>query len=101
MPILKVEGANLHYETFGTGQPLLLITGAGGNGSAWHSAAQHLSQHYTTICYDRRNHSASTITGPQDYSSRLDTEPSMPPVSSNTSVLPAKQSSSETLLVPL
>ncbi|KAH0071306.1 hypothetical protein KCU60_g19864, partial [Aureobasidium melanogenum] len=76
MPILKVQGANLHYETFGTGQPLLLITGAGGNGSAWHSAAKHLSQHYTTICYDRRNHSASTITGPQDYSNRLDTDAS-------------------------
>ncbi|KAH0274049.1 alpha/beta-hydrolase, partial [Aureobasidium melanogenum] len=74
MPILEVKGANLHYETFGTGQPLLLITGAGGNGSAWHSAAKHLSKHYTTICYDRRNHSASTIIGPQDYSNRLDTD---------------------------
>ncbi|KAH0268629.1 alpha/beta-hydrolase, partial [Aureobasidium melanogenum] len=76
MPILNVQGANLHYEILGSGQPLLLITGAGGNGSAWHPAAQHLSQHYTTICYDRRNHSASTITGPQDYSNRLDTDAS-------------------------
>ncbi|KAI4717674.1 alpha/beta-hydrolase [Aureobasidium sp. EXF-10727] len=74
MPFITVQGANLHYETFGTGPPLLLITGAGGNGSAWHPAAQYLSAHYTTICYDRRNHSASTITGPQDYDHRLDTD---------------------------
>ncbi|CAD0111312.1 unnamed protein product [Aureobasidium uvarum] len=74
MPFITVQGANLHYETFGTGPPLLLITGAGGNGSAWHSAAKFLSVHYTTICYDRRNHSASTITGPQDYDHRLDTD---------------------------
>lgn len=74
MPILKVQGADLHYETFGAGPPLLLIPGAGGNGSAWHSAAQFLSQHYTTICYDRRNYSSSTITGPQDYNNRLATD---------------------------
>ncbi|CAD0084335.1 unnamed protein product [Aureobasidium vineae] len=74
MPFVTVQGANLHYETFGTGPPLLFITGARGNGSAWHRAAQYLSVHYTTICYDRRNHSASTITGPQDYDHRLDTD---------------------------
>jgi pimeloyl-ACP methyl ester carboxylesterase len=73
MPILQVGGADLHYDTFGTGPPLLLITGAGGNGSAFHQAAQFLSKHYTTICYDRRNYSSSNITGPQDYSNRLAT----------------------------
>jgi pimeloyl-ACP methyl ester carboxylesterase len=76
MPSLKLQGVDLHYETFGTGPPLLLITGAGGNGSAWHAAAQFLSEHYTTICYDRRNYSSSTITGPQDYPNRLTTDAS-------------------------
>jgi pimeloyl-ACP methyl ester carboxylesterase len=76
MPILQVEGADLHYDIFGTGPPLLLITGAGGNGSAFHPAAQYLSKHYTTICYDRRNYSSSTITGPQDYANRLVTDAS-------------------------
>ncbi|KAI4736755.1 alpha/beta-hydrolase [Aureobasidium sp. EXF-12298] len=76
MPILKVQGADLHYDTFGTGPLLLLITGAGGNGSAWHAAAQFLSKHYTTICYDRRNYSASTISGSQDYNNRLATDAS-------------------------
>lgn len=76
MPILKIQGANLYYEISGTGPSLLLITGAGGNGSAWHSTIQFLSKHYTTICYDRRNHSSSTITGPQDYSNRLATDAS-------------------------
>jgi pimeloyl-ACP methyl ester carboxylesterase len=76
MPTLKVQGADLHYDTFGTGPPLLLITGAGGNGSAWHAAAKFLSKHYTTICYDRRNYSASTISGSQDYNNRLATDAS-------------------------
>ncbi|KAI4849305.1 hypothetical protein E4T44_03426 [Aureobasidium sp. EXF-8845] len=76
MPCLKLQGVDLHYETFGTGPPLLLIAGAGGNGSAWHQAAQSLSKHYTTICYDRRNYSSSTITGPQDYPNRLTTDAS-------------------------
>jgi pimeloyl-ACP methyl ester carboxylesterase len=76
MPILKVQDAVLHYDTFGTGPPLLLITGAGGNGSAFHEAAQFLSKHYTTICYDRRNYSSSTIAGPQHYSNRLATDAS-------------------------
>jgi pimeloyl-ACP methyl ester carboxylesterase len=76
MPSLKLQGVDLHYETFGTGSPLLLITGAGGNGSAWHRAAQSLSKHYTTICYDRRNYSSSTITGSQDYPNRLTTDAS-------------------------
>jgi pimeloyl-ACP methyl ester carboxylesterase len=71
MSILQVEGADLHYDTVGTGPHLLLITGAGGNGSAFHPAAEFLSKYYTTICYDRRNYSASTITGPQDYPNRL------------------------------
>jgi pimeloyl-ACP methyl ester carboxylesterase len=76
VPILQVEGADLHYDIFGTGPPLLLITGAGGDGSAFHSAAEFLSRHYTTICYDRRNYSSSTITGPQDYPNRLATDAS-------------------------
>jgi len=76
MPFLKVQGATLHYSTLGTGPPLLLITGAGGNGSAWHAAAQFLSEHYTTICYDRRNYSSSTFTGAQDYTGRLATDAS-------------------------
>jgi len=76
MPTLKVQGATLHYSTLGTGPPLLLITGAGGNASAWHAAAQFLSKHYTTICYDRRNYSSSTITGAQDYTDRLATDAS-------------------------
>jgi pimeloyl-ACP methyl ester carboxylesterase len=76
MPSLELQGVDLHYDVFGTGPPLLFITGAGGNGSAWHAAAQFLSKHYTTICYDRRNYSSSTITGPQDYPNRLITDAS-------------------------
>ncbi|KAI5195671.1 alpha/beta-hydrolase [Aureobasidium subglaciale] len=74
MPSIQVPGAGLHYESFGSGPLLLLITGADGRGAVWHPVAQHLSAHYTTICYDRRGYSSSIITGTQDYSTRLTTD---------------------------
>lgn len=74
MPTLEVPGADLHYDTFGSGPALLLITGADGRGSVWHPLAKHLSAHYTVISYDRRGYSASHIKGTQDYTNRLNTD---------------------------
>jgi pimeloyl-ACP methyl ester carboxylesterase len=74
MPTLPLPGVDLHYETTGSGPLLLCITGAQGNGSAWEPLAKELSSKYTVVSYDRRGFSASTITGPQDYSDRLATD---------------------------
>jgi pimeloyl-ACP methyl ester carboxylesterase len=74
MPILKLPGVDLHYETVGSGPLLLCITGAQGNGSAWSALAQELSSNYTVAYYDRRGFSNSTITGPQNTSDRLSTD---------------------------
>jgi len=54
MPELTVFGAVLHYETFGTGKPLLVfIPGADGRGTVFHETAKLLSQYFTVVCWDR------------------------------------------------
>ena len=75
MPELNVPGAILHYETFGSDGPLLvLIPGAQGCGSIFHSAAKILAAHFTVVCYDRRGCSKSFLDGKQDLQKRLQTD---------------------------
>ncbi|OBT71289.1 hypothetical protein VF21_10628 [Pseudogymnoascus sp. 05NY08] len=74
MPSLQVSGALLNYDTFGHGPLLLLIPGADGRGSIFHDTAQHLSLHFTVICYDRRGYSKSLLQGAQDFSNKLSTD---------------------------
>ncbi|KAL1640071.1 hypothetical protein SLS58_007338 [Diplodia intermedia] len=65
MPYLQVPGANLRYETTGTGPYLLLIPGADGRGAIFAAALPHLSRHFTVITWDRRGFSSSAPAGPQ------------------------------------
>ena len=75
MPELNVPGAILHYEKFGSDGPLLvLIPGAQGCGSIFHSAAKSLATHFTVVCYDRRGCSKSFLDGKQDFQKRLQTD---------------------------
>lgn len=71
MPFLELKSAKLHYDTFGSGPPLLLIPGADGRGSVFHNVAKHLSLHFTVVCYDRRGFSQSHLLGAQDLTNRL------------------------------
>lgn len=72
MPYLNVPGANLYYETFGSGRPLLvLIPGAQGTGSIFHAIAGPLSAYFTVVCWDRRGYSQSHLVGSQDLEQRL------------------------------
>ncbi|KAG4268165.1 abhydrolase [Fusarium proliferatum] len=75
MPHLNVPGAVLHYETFGSDGPLLIvIPGADGRGSVFHSSAQFLAAHFTVVCWDRRGYSQSFLDGKQDFQQRLQTD---------------------------
>ncbi|CZR45967.1 uncharacterized protein FPRO_11414 [Fusarium proliferatum ET1] len=75
MPQLNVPGAVLHYETFGSDGPLLIvIPGADGRGSVFHSSAQFLAAHFTVVCWDRRGYSQSFLDGKQDFQQRLQTD---------------------------
>ena len=76
MATLPVPGAVLDYRIFGEGPLLVLIAGARGSGSIYHPLAQHLSQHFRVLTYDRRGYGASGLDGRQDYDARLQTDAS-------------------------
>jgi len=60
MPIVPVADIDMHYETFGNGPPLILVSGLGGNASYWQPNIAALSQNHTVIIYDHRGIGQST-----------------------------------------
>lgn len=57
----------LHYQTLGQGQPLILLHGLFGSGDNWGTVARNFSQHYQVICVDLRNHGRSPHSASQSY----------------------------------
>jgi len=74
MSVLDVPGAQLYYETRGSGPLLLMIPGASGHGRVFAMVADHLAGQYTVVTYDRRGFSRSRLDGPQNYDHRLATD---------------------------
>ena len=76
MPTLNVPGADIHYDTVGSGPLLLCISGANGSKETWLPLGQHLQTSFTVAYYDRRGFSRSYLsaTEAQDYSKRLATD---------------------------
>ena len=64
MSTLKVPGATLYYETEGSGQPLILIPGANGDGFIFMPISQFLKDKFTVVRYDRRGYSRSELDAP-------------------------------------
>lgn len=54
MPKIRVADINIHYETCGDGEPLLLIMGLGGGASLWWRQVAFFSPEYQVITYDSR-----------------------------------------------
>lgn len=57
----------LHYQTLGQGQPLILLHGLFGSGNNWGAVAKHFAQYFQVISVDLRNHGNSPHTDKQDY----------------------------------
>jgi len=57
---VHTEGADLAFDVQGSGAPLLLIPGAGGDAGVYGPLAPLLSDTYTVITYDRRCNARST-----------------------------------------
>src|SRR5947208_15535322 len=64
---VKVPGAALYVETQGTGPVLLLRPGGPTDAGMFTDLAGRLADRYTTVAYDPRGHSRSTLEGdPED-----------------------------------
>ena len=50
----------MYYEIHGEGEPLLLIMGIGGDGTAWDLQVQSLKEHFKVIIFDNRDVGRST-----------------------------------------
>lgn len=57
----------LHYQTAGQGQPLVLIHGLFGSADNWGAIARHFAQHFQVISIDLRNHGRSPHSNTQTY----------------------------------
>ncbi|RMH60251.1 MAG: alpha/beta hydrolase [Calditrichaeota bacterium] len=56
-----VNGFNMYYEVYGSGAPLFLIHGNGGNISSMKNQIDYFKQHYRVIVADSRGHGRSEL----------------------------------------
>lgn len=61
----KTKDVDLYFERRGSGLPLLMIVGGGGDCGVYAPAAELLSESYTVLTYDRRGNSRSRLRGRQ------------------------------------
>ncbi len=51
---IEVNGIKMYYERYGKGDPLILISGLGGDSAYWHVNIRDLEQNYEVILFDNR-----------------------------------------------
>lgn len=54
MPTIKANSINIYYETYGQGEPLMLIAGFSGDHTAWQNIIDAYAAHYQVIVFDNR-----------------------------------------------
>jgi len=60
MPKISIGDAELHYESTGDGEPLLLVPGLGGQGVFWAQQVKDFARDFRVIVHDHRGTGAST-----------------------------------------
>jgi pimeloyl-ACP methyl ester carboxylesterase len=71
---LAVPAASLYYEVHGSGPLVVMVPGAAGTAFAFQAVKEYLVKQFTVVLFDRRGFARSSLTGPQDYKKRLQTE---------------------------
>jgi pimeloyl-ACP methyl ester carboxylesterase len=68
MPVISVHGINISFDEYGAGEPVVLITGAGGRGREWalHQVPAMTSAGYRVITVDNRGVPPSDV-GPEGF----------------------------------
>jgi pimeloyl-ACP methyl ester carboxylesterase len=74
MGLLAVPGAELYYETTGSGPLLVLIHGGSGSIEPFGAFTPVLAEHFTVVSYVRRGFDGSPVDGPVDDEKRLATD---------------------------
>lgn len=59
MPVTRVNGVALYWETQGEGEPLVLVHGSWGDHANWAQVVPGLARRFRVLTYDRRGHSRS------------------------------------------
>ena len=54
MATIEANGIEIYYEEHGSGEPLLLIMGWGGNAATWNPQIEGLAQQFRVIAFDNR-----------------------------------------------
>jgi 3-oxoadipate enol-lactonase len=54
MPTVPANGIDIYFEEHGSGEPLLLIMGWGGNAATWNPQLPGLAERYRVIAFDNR-----------------------------------------------
>ncbi|MDY7229555.1 alpha/beta fold hydrolase [Hyalangium rubrum] len=60
MPYAPIEEGTLYYEEYGSGPPLLLVSGLGGTSAYWRPQLEAYSKRYRVILHDHRGCGRST-----------------------------------------
>jgi esterase len=58
---------DLHFETYGRGEPLIILHGLLGSLENWRSISARLAAHFKVIAVDQRNHGRSSHNSAMDY----------------------------------
>jgi pimeloyl-ACP methyl ester carboxylesterase len=70
MPFAKLPDVSLYYEEVGTGDPLVLISGQGGDHRGWDFVRDDFAAHYRVITFDHRGTGQSDKPADPPYSTR-------------------------------
>jgi 3-oxoadipate enol-lactonase len=72
MPAISVDGADLYYETHGSGPAIVFAHGAGGNHLSWFQQVPFFRDRYTCITFDHRGFGRSLDARPPEQRPRFD-----------------------------